>query len=390
MRCRDATAGLALASYARRRPNRIDADGQSQYRARHAGTAASPRFQDAPCVQGLLFWLRHKEHALNDSPSPDIVSQPLRALPRYALLLAGAGALALAIAAPTDRRLEVRFQPVAPDVYAHIGDTGPRTESNEGLNANVGLIVTGGGSILIDSGSTTRVAAAIDDAARRVTTQPIRWVINTGGQDHRWLGNGYFKSRGAELIAHATAVPDMRSRGGEQLAALQRLLGDRAAGTVPEFPATLIDRPHAKLMLGGATLEVFHAGGGHTPGDMMVWLPAQRVLFAGDIVYVDRLPGILPVSTTRDWVKAFDIIETLAPRRIVPGHGDITSQERARRHTRDYLAALRVHMKRAVDGGADLDAAVRSFDAAAFRHLANADELMAANANRVYLEVERE
>jgi hypothetical protein len=39
-----------------------------------------------------------------------------------------------------------------------------------------------------------------------VTTQPIRWVINTGGQDHRWLGNGYFRAQGAELIAHASAV----------------------------------------------------------------------------------------------------------------------------------------------------------------------------------------
>jgi hypothetical protein len=107
-------------------------------------------------------------------------------------------------------------------------------------------------------------------------------------------------------------------------------------------------------------------------------------------VYVDRLPAIIPVSSTRAWVDAFSVIEELAPRWIVPGHGDVTNLERARLETRDYLDALRKHMKRAVDEGMDIDAAVRSFDGARFRHLANAAELMAGNANRVYLEVERE
>ena len=44
-----------------------------------------------------------------------------------------------------------------------------------------------------------------------MTPQPIKWVINTGGQDHRWLGNGYFKAQGAEVIAHADAEADMKA-----------------------------------------------------------------------------------------------------------------------------------------------------------------------------------
>lgn len=286
--------------------------------------------------------------------------------------------------------LDVRFEPVAENVYAYIGDTGGRSVQNHGLNANLGLVVTPQGAVLIDSGATWLSARLIDDAVRRVTMQPVRWVINTGGQDHRWLGNGYFRTRGAELIAHANALPDMRARGGEQLDALQRLLGAAADDTVPVLPTRLIEGADARLELGGTVFELRHRGGGHTPGDMMVWLPQSRLLFAGDIVYVDRLLAVIPVSNTKSWLAAFAVIEALAPTKIVPGHGRVTDLAAARAQTRDYLAALRERMKRAVDEGLDPSAAARSFDGKAWGQLLNAAELMPGNASRVYLEVERE
>ncbi len=286
--------------------------------------------------------------------------------------------------------LDVRFEPVAENVYAFIGDTGGRSVRNQGLNANLGLVVTPQGAVLIDSGATWQSARLIDDAVRRVTTQPVRWVINTGGQDHRWLGNGYFRTRGAELIAHASALPDMRARGGEQLDALQRLLGAAAEGTVPVLPTRLIEGADARLELGGTVFELRHRGGGHTPGDMMVWLPQSRLLFAGDIVYVDRLLAVIPVSNTKTWLAAFEVIEALAPTKIVPGHGRVTDLATAQAQTRDYLAALRERMKRAVDEGLDPSVAARSFDGKAWGQLLNAAELMPGNASRVYLELERE
>jgi hypothetical protein len=117
----------------------------------------------------------------------------------------------------TSGAVEVRFEKLAEGVYVHVGDIGGRTPLNEALNANIGLVLTPGGAVLIDSGATHLSARDIDQAARRLADQPIRWVINTGGQDHRWLGNSYFQAQGAELIAHASAVPDMRARGGDQL-----------------------------------------------------------------------------------------------------------------------------------------------------------------------------
>ena len=299
-------------------------------------------------------------------------------------------ALLLAFVAVPASALEVRFERIDEGVYAYIGDLGPRTADNQGLNANIGLVVTSAGAVLIDSGATLNSARIIHEGVKKVTTQPVRWVINTGGQDHRWLGNGYFKAQGAEIIAHATATTDMQSRGGDHLAGLQRLLGDGAAGTVPTLPTRLLNGDDSRLQLGGMVFDVKYRGGAHTPGDVFVWLPEKRALFAGDIVYVDRLLAVIPVSSTKAWLESFAAIEKLSPLHIIPGHGRATTVAAARSQTRDYLAAMRAHMKRAVDNGTDLEEAVRTFDTLPYVDLRNATELMPANSNRVYLEVERE
>jgi glyoxylase-like metal-dependent hydrolase (beta-lactamase superfamily II) len=66
------------------------------------------------------------------------------------------------------------------------------------------------------------------------------------------------------------------------------------------------------------------------------------VLFTGDVVYVERMLGVLPVSNTKQWLATFDVIEQLAPARLVPGHGKVTDVATARADTRAYLEALRL------------------------------------------------
>ncbi len=286
--------------------------------------------------------------------------------------------------------LEVRFQRVADGVFGHIGDTGARSVDNEGLNANIGLVVTPGGAVLIDSGATFRSARQIFEAVNKVTSQPLKWVINTGGQDHRWLGNGYFKAQGAEIIAHANARADMLNRGNDHLEGLKATLNAKADATVPTLATRFVSGNDERLELGGVVFELKHRGGAHTPGDMMVWLPGQQVLFAGDVVYVDRMLGVIPVSNTRRWLDTFSVIEQLEPKTIVPGHGRVTDLTTARADTQAYLEALRAHMKKAVDDGIDVSAAVKSFDGRPFVRLLNAAELMPGNASRTYLEMERE
>lgn len=286
--------------------------------------------------------------------------------------------------------VDVRFQPVAEGVFAHVGDLEGRTYENEGLNANIGLVVTPAGAVLIDSGASFQSARQIAAAARAVTTQPIRWVINTGGQDHRWLGNGYFQAQGAETLAHASAEADMKARGTAQLQALQPVLKEKLDGTVPALPMRWLTQAETRLELGGVLIEVLHRGGGHTPGDSLVWLPRQQVLFSGDVVYTERVLGLHPVSNTRHWLASFSALETLKPAVIVPGHGAVTDLATAQRDTRDLLQALRQQMGQAVAAGTDLATAVRSFDRAPFQRLKHADVWLPQLANHTYLEMERE
>lgn len=286
--------------------------------------------------------------------------------------------------------VDVRFEPVAQDVYAFVGELGPRSTTNEGLNANLGLVVTPAGAVLIDSGATYNGARQIHEAVRRVTTQPVRWVINTGGQDHRWLGNGYFAAQGAQTMAHAQAQADMQARGHDHLQTLRAALGPLADGTVPTLPTRWLTGADDQVVFGGVRFEFRHRGGAHTPGDMLVWLPQQGVLFSGDAVYVNRMLGVIPVSNTPAWLATLAEMERLSPARIVPGHGQVTNLAMARADTRDYLQALRSHMKAAVDADQDISAAIQAFKAQPWLRLLNAAELMPGNASRVYLEVERE
>jgi glyoxylase-like metal-dependent hydrolase (beta-lactamase superfamily II) len=299
-------------------------------------------------------------------------------------------AVGLSLVCGLAQALTVEFRQVADGVYAHIGDTGARTAENEGLNANIGLVVTPAGAVLIDSGATFQSARQIAEAARKVTPLPIRWVVNTGGQDHRWLGNGYFLAQAAQVIGHAGGEADMKNRGNDHLQGLKAVLGTKADGTSPTLPALWIKSSDERMELGGVVFEFKHRGGAHTPGDTMVWLPQKNVLFTGDVVYVERMLGVIPVSNTKQWLVTFAVIEQLKPAVLVPGHGRVTNVATAKADTQAYLVALRAHMRKAVDDGSDVSAAVRSFDATPFLRLLNAAELMPGNASRTYLELERE
>lgn len=278
---------------------------------------------------------------------------------------------------------------VAPDVYVFIGETGGRTNINYGMNASTGFIVTAAGVVVVDSGSGYLAAQAIHQAIKAVTNQPVRYVVNTGGQDHRWLGNGYFKEQGAQIIAARPALADMQERSGMLLEGLKDVDAEMMAKTTPVYPEKLFDKQEI-LRLGGVEIHLLYFHGGHTPGDSVVWLPQSRVLFSGDLVYVDRLLGVLPFSNTKNWLASFVEMEKLKPETIVPGHGRPCNLDKARSETRDYLILLREHMKKSIGEMLDLQAAMDSLDQEGYAYLRNYGELKGGNASRTYLEIEAE
>ncbi|MDQ1316225.1 MAG: Beta-lactamase [Pseudomonadota bacterium] len=307
-------------------------------------------------------------------------------LKRYALILLAAVAGLVALSARAD------YQPVAEkvvdNVYAIVGPLGQRSADNDGLNANYGFVVTPRGVILIDSGASLLGARKIEAAIRKVTKQPVRWVVNTGSQDHRWLGNDYFAGKGAEVIALARTAATQAEYAAQQMDALKRFLGERMQGTKPLPAPKAVTGEAATLELGGETLMLAYTDA-HYPGDAWVWLPRHRVMFSGDLVYVDRLLGVLPGSSVKNGQQAFRALAALQPARIVPGHGRVCDLAQAQRETGDYYDFLAEKVGAAAREMEPLAETLdRHADLPQFRNLENYGDLHRANMNRAFTEFE--
>jgi glyoxylase-like metal-dependent hydrolase (beta-lactamase superfamily II) len=293
------------------------------------------------------------------------------------------------LASAADQDAGLRLQQISERIYAIVGPFGNRSPENLGNNATFGVVVTDAGVVLIDSGGSERGAAAIDALIDQVTDQPVKIVINTGGQDHRWLGNGYFKARGARIIASQAAVEDQRARLDEQLLRLRNLVGaEGLAGTEPVHADETFDAGMA-LNLGETRFELRLVGPAHTPGDSLVWLPEARVVFSGDVVYVGRMLSVRPYSNSAHWIDAFEAMASLDPATIVPGHGPATDLARARADTLDYLVFLRETVGAFMEAGGDMTQ-IGALDQSRFASLEDYASLKGRNAQQVFQEMEWE
>jgi len=298
------------------------------------------------------------------------------------MLLAG-------VALAADSSDGLHLQKVSDRIYAIVGPFGNRSPENLGNNATFGFVVTDEGVVLVDSGGSHQGAAAIEALIRQVTDQPVKVVINSGGQDHRWLGNGYFKQRGARIIASTAAFEDQRARLDEQLFMLGNLVGAQGmAGTEPVYADETFDEDMS-FTLGGTSFELRRVGPAHTPGDSLVWLPEQRVVFSGDVVYVGRMLGVMPYSKSGHWIEAFETMAALEPATIVPGHGPPTDLAQARADAFDYLVFLREAIGAFMEGGGDITQ-IGTLDQSRFSYLEDYETLKGRNAQQVFQEMEWE
>jgi glyoxylase-like metal-dependent hydrolase (beta-lactamase superfamily II) len=282
----------------------------------------------------------------------------------------------------------LEVQPVTEGVWAIVGEKEQRSPENLGNNATFGLVVTGDGAVLIDPGGSWNGAEALHAAIRTVTDQPVVTVIDTGGQDHRWLGNGYWQAQGATVIASEDAVADQRARGSMQMTALSQLIGPALDGTEPSHADVTFDGEHT-LEVGGLTLQIVHPGAAHTPGDSFVWVPERDVVFTGDIVYVERILGVGDQSSITEWPTAFEAVEATEVAHVVPGHGHATTMQRARADTYDYLMNLRMQIGALLEeGGGIMDAP--GVDQSAFAYLEQFEALAGRNAQTAFQQMEWE
>jgi glyoxylase-like metal-dependent hydrolase (beta-lactamase superfamily II) len=284
------------------------------------------------------------------------------------------------IAPPPLRRL-------AAGVYAALGDTGRGSEGRP----NAGFVVTDSGVVVIDALGSPRQAEELVEAIRSVTARPIRWLVLTHHHPDHHFGAIVFRRLGAKVIAH----PDRRvlaSEGGEDalIADWVRVVGlDAMRGfefaDVPDHPVTGTDT----LRLGGRTLIITHPGAAHSAGDLMVWLPRERILFAGDVLVEDGVTMVVDGSSGR-LLRALAAIDSLRPRGTVPGHGAIPARPAALvARTREYITGLRSAMRSALEQGIPMGRAMASLPPADETRPVSLNSRRRRNAVRVYLEEER-
>jgi len=277
---------------------------------------------------------------------------------------------------------------VTDNVYAIIGPLGQRSQANAGLNANYGFVIADSGVILIDSGASAHAAKLLEKAIAQVTDKPVRWVLNTGSQDHRWLGNGYFAQQGAAVYA-MQGTPETQQRfADQQMASIRRFVGDQLDGTTPTVADQIQAAPETELEIDGVSLRWIQTNA-HYPADTMIYLPEPSVMFTGDLVYVDRALSVLPESDVRVAAAAFETLVEIDPDFIVPGHGRVTDLLQAQRETGDYYTFLIENVGEAGRNMESLQDTLDQFDKPqAFMHLQNFDELHRSNMNRVFVDFE--
>ncbi len=275
------------------------------------------------------------------------------------------------------------------NVYAIFGQLGDRNTENMGNNANFGFILTSAGIVLIDSGASLQGAKAIHSLIKTVSNKNVTTVINTGGQDHRWLGNDYFSRLGAQLITSEAAAKDHSARVNNQLERLTSSIGsEMLKGTVAKVAETQFNK-HYSFKSGSTQIEILHPGIAHTPGDSLVWLPESKIVFSGDIIYTQRMLGIISVSNSKSWIKSFETIKNLQPELVIPGHGNTTDLNSAVKDTYQYLKTLRRKTQAFMDAGHGIED-ISSIRQDEFKYLKNYDILKGRNAQKVFEELEWE
>lgn len=290
---------------------------------------------------------------------------------------------------PSFANEKLQLQKVADNVYAIVGELGNRTPENLGNNATFGVVITTEGVVLIDPGGTYKGAEEIHRLIKSITDVPISTVINTGGQDHRWLGNGYFKEHGAKLIASKKAVEDQKARTQDQFIMLGTLVGDEGLkGTDAVYAEQTFDDKLA-FELGGVKFEIIHSGQAHTPGDSFVWLPQKEVMFTGDIVYTQRMLRVGSHSNSKSWINVYQTMAAYNPEHIVPGHGQATDLATAYADTYNYLVFLRESVSAFIENGGDITD-ISNVDQSKFNRLLNHENLAGRNAQQVFTEIEWE
>ena len=280
---------------------------------------------------------------------------------------------------------------VTPRVYYVQGTPGVASAENEGFNSNAGFVLTDEGVVVVDALGTPALGAALVKAIASITPKPIKRVIVTHYHADHFYGLGPLKAAGAEVWAHRAGNEYFES--GEAERRLQQRAKDLFPFVDEKTPLVRPDRwldGDVAFKLGGVAFEVLYMGPAHSPEDVVVAVPGEGVIFAGDILFAGRIPFVGEADSKR-WLEKIGQLLALKPTLMVTGHGQVSRDpQKDLALTRDYLVYLRENMGRAVEDLTPFDEAYAKTDWSRFSKLPAFEAANRVNAYGTYLLMERE
>jgi len=262
--------------------------------------------------------------------------------------------------------------------------------------ANAGLVVGDDEVVLVDTFFDLANTRELLESVHRTIDRPIRRLVNTHHNgDHCW-GNQLVD--GATILGHTNCRQAMLGVPPAFLASvagsddqsdavryLKRAFAPFDFGGIEITPPTVTFDDRLTLHLGSRELRLFYFGPCHTMGDIAVWVPDERVLFCGDLLFFGSTPLVWEGSL-HNWIDTVDALCELQPDVVVPGHGPVTDAE-GLRAMRDYLTLVVTEGRRLKEAGLDPIGAAREIDLGSYADWKDSERL-ALNLMRLWLEID--
>jgi glyoxylase-like metal-dependent hydrolase (beta-lactamase superfamily II) len=238
-------------------------------------------------------------------------------------------------------------------VYAYLNIKSGSPDNRFGANA--GIVIGDKGVLVVDTLTSAKEAEKFLKDIRKITQKPIRYVVNTHYHLDHAFGNCVFMDKGAVIIAHSACRRNML-RTQEKALEMAKTYGmddEALAGTRIVVPDRAFERS-LELDLGNRIVQLSHSGQhSHTDGSIIVSIPNQKIVFAGDILFTDFHP-FMGEGDLVGWYKALDDLMALGADKIIPGHGPLSGAKDVQA-MKAYLAAFDVNAKKLCSASTDIE-----------------------------------
>ena len=226
----------------------------------------------------------------------------------------------------------------------------------EGGGGNSGVVVGDKGVIVVDAKTTPAGGKELLDDIAKITPKPVTAVIVTHSDGDHVNGLASFP-KGITIVAHENNKK-------EQEAALSA--GGRGAPPADHLPTQVVSKNKENLKIDGVKIEALHWAPAHTSGDLVVYLPDQKIVFTGDIIATtlpDPLIHLEKNGSSEGWIATTKGIAALNSDRFVPGHGDVQTKAAIQKRLAD-AQMKRTKIMELIAQGKSLDEIKASVDPA--------------------------